>query len=139
VRPFKLVSILATTGFLAAAAAYPPVAMASHPNSCRPSLRLHDQIVAWRVQATLTCRAPAFDLDLIGGAVAGGPNLRDRVGVDCANARVCNYWSASYDKSWGLTGLSASTIWFWRNHFNSPIHRLRLFRRWTFPPPPPGG
>ena len=136
--PLKLVSILASTGFLAAAA-QPPAALAAVPNSCRPRLTLHDQILAYRVQATLTCRAPAFDLDLVGGAVSAGPNLRDTVGVDCANARVCNYWSPSYDKSWGITGISASTIWFWRNRVASPIHHVRLFRRWAFAPPVTGG
>jgi hypothetical protein len=139
VRPFKLVSILATTGVLAAAAAQPPVAMAAPPNTCQPSITLHDEIVAYRVQATLTCRAPAFDLNLIGGAVSAGADLRDTVGVDCANARVCDYWSPSYDKSWGITGISAETIWFWRNRFSSPIHRLRLFRSWTFAPPATSG
>jgi hypothetical protein len=138
VRPLKLVSILASTGFLAAVAAHPPAAMASHPNSCQPSLTLHDQIVAWQVQATLTCRAPAFDLNLIGGAVSAGASLRDQVGVDCASTTVCNYWSPSYDKAWGITGMTASTIWLWRNHFSSPIHRLSLTRRWTFAPPPTG-
>ena len=137
-RPFKLVSILASTGFLALVSAHPPVAMASVPNSCRPSLTLHDQILAYRVQATLTCRAPAFDLNLVGGAVSAGPNLRDRVGVDCANARVCNYWSPSYDKSWGITGISASTIWFWRNRLSSPVHRLHFSRGWVFAPQPTG-
>jgi hypothetical protein len=34
--------------------------------------------------------------------------------------------------------MTASTIWFWRNHFSSPIHRLSLTRRWTFAPPPTG-
>lgn len=138
-RPLKLVSILASAGFLAAACAHPPVAMAAVPNSCRPSLTLHDEIVALRVQATLTCRAPAFDLNLVGGAVSAGPNLRDSVGVDCANARVCNYWSPSYDKSWGITGMSASTIWFWRSRFSTPIHHVRLFRRWVLTPPATGG
>jgi hypothetical protein len=139
VRPLKLVSILASTGFLAVAVAHPPAAMASVPNGCSPSLTLHDEIVAYRVQATLTCRAPAFDLNLVGGAVSAGADLRDTVGVDCANARVCNYWSPSYDKSWGITGISASTIWFWRNRFESPIHHVRLFRTWAFAPPTTGG
>ena len=79
-RPFKLVSILASTGFLAAAVVHPGLAVASHPNSCRPSLTLHDQIVAYRVQATMRCRAPAFDINLVGGAVSAGPDLSDRVG-----------------------------------------------------------
>ena len=138
-RLFKLVSILASTGFLAAAAVHPGLAVASHPNSCRPSLTLHDQIVAYRVQATMRCRAPAFDINLVGGAVSAGPDLSDRVGVDCAYARVCNYWSASFDKSWGIVGISASTFWIWRNHFKGPVHRLRLSRRWAFAPPPTGG
>ena len=137
-RPLKLVSILASVGFLAAASAHPPAAMASVPNTCRPSVTLHDQILAYRVQATLTCRVPTFDLNLIGGAVSAGPNLRDRVGVDCANARVCNYWSPSYDKSWGITGISASTIWFWRSRLATPVHHVRLFRRGVFAPPSTG-
>ncbi|MFL5820053.1 MAG: hypothetical protein ACJ76S_05145 [Solirubrobacteraceae bacterium] len=130
-RPFKLVWILAVSALLALSAASPDPAGAAVPNRCRPNLVLHDLGTAFQVQATLTCRTPAFDINLVAGTVSAGPELNDRVGVDCANARVCTYWSPVFDKSWGVPRITASTLWLWRDQLRSPIHRVRLAHDWA--------
>ena len=137
-RPLKLVSILAAAAFLALAA-QPAPARASHPNSCQASLTLHDLGPTYQVQATLTCTATAFDIDLVSGTISAGPELNDQVGVDCAYQRVCEYWSPTFDKSWGISQINASTLWAWRNHQTSPIHRVGTSHLWAFSAPPSSG